>query len=69
MQGIECEIIENISEGNQFSFGLRIVSDGEELLFSDLCTDRTKLERLTGALEEFPGEKILLELFDDFLYS
>lgn len=69
LQNIKCEITESISAGYPPSFGLHIVSAGEEYSFPDLCTDRIKLERLAEALKEFPGEEILLELFDDFLYS
>lgn len=69
LQDVECRITESISDGYPPSFGLHIVSAEEEYSFPDLCTDRIKLERLAEALKEFPGEEILLELFDDFLYS
>ncbi len=50
-------------------FGIVIESGEVELSFPDLSFDRDKLESFCNLLgDDIPSERILLELFEDFLF-
>ena len=51
-------------------FGLTLKGESGILCYPDLVTNKQKLEHLCLLLDdEFPTERLLLELFDDHLFS
>ena len=68
-----CEIIESVlMDENQnpvTTYGLLINSNGESVLYEDLCTNKDSITRLCKIInDEQPDFKILSELFDDYIF-
>ncbi len=73
MDTFVCEIIESVlMDENQnpvTTYGLLINSNGESVLYEDLCTNKDSITRLCKIINyEQPDFKILSELFDDCIF-
>ena len=73
MRNYNIEITESFivdKTGKRVSvFGLIIDNGNTRLCYPDLVTNKAKLLRLCSVLDdEMPSERLLLELFDDYLF-
>ncbi len=50
-------------------YGIKIKGGAKTLEYPDLCTNKERLDRLCSVLgDEMPNERLLCELFEDYLF-